>query len=215
MKNKFKMLSADEYLKFYNSLQNAKKRHEYGCFLSSNPPEFYADTQNFMLGDQIAGFAINGKDIIAAHKNPQLARSANTGRVLDDIMLLAFEMGGETLDCYGEHLAQAYMCYGFLPVAKIKFDIKYNPDWDAEKFGTPDVIAMLSGTKGHEDLEYIKSLGKLKKITELKDVLPEFNNYEEMLSYRDGLLHIKTKNNLSYREIFEIISEVVNEQYCD
>ena len=56
---------------------------------------------------------------------------------------IAIANGGTKLDCYGAGLVRLYAQYGFVPVAKVKFNPEYaNPGWNASK-GTPDIYFMM------------------------------------------------------------------------
>jgi hypothetical protein len=66
---------------------------------------------------------------------------------VDAVMKSAIKAGGKWLTAYDTILPDLYTKSGFTAVARVKFDIKYNPDFPTklfEKFnkGQPDVIAM-------------------------------------------------------------------------
>jgi hypothetical protein len=66
---------------------------------------------------------------------------------VDAVMKSAIKAGGKWLTAYDTILPDLYTNSGFTAVARVKFDIKYNPDFPTklfEKFnrGQPDVIAM-------------------------------------------------------------------------
>ena len=56
---------------------------------------------------------------------------------------IAIANGGTKLDCYGAGLVRLYAQYGFVPVAKVKFNPEYaNPGWNASR-GPPDIYFMM------------------------------------------------------------------------
>lgn len=45
--------------------------------MSLDAPEYYAKTDNFILGDGISGFAIKNGDLIGVHKNSKSYAKSN------------------------------------------------------------------------------------------------------------------------------------------
>ncbi len=206
---KIEKLKKEEYLKFYNSLKNAKESNERGCYLSLEDPDHYKDTLNFILEDGVGGFAIaRGGDLIAVHKNPALAEKKGVKKVLHEIMLVALVNSAIKLDCYGESLVKTYMKYGFIPVAKMKFSREYNADFP-QQFGEPDVYAMYRPNLTLEELNKMMEDDSFVKFDEINSTLHYFEDYDAMLEYRDSLLEEAYKNNLSYNEI---VNQVMNDE---
>ena len=93
-------------------------------------------TQNGAAGLTVA----KDGDIEAVYSNK--AAGAPKG-VTKSLIPIAIANGGTKLDCYGDGLVTLYSQYGFVPVAKVKFNPEYaNPGWDASK-GTPDIYFMM------------------------------------------------------------------------
>lgn len=93
-------------------------------------------TQNGAAGLAVA----KGGDIEAVYSNK--AAGAPKG-VTKSLIPIAIANGGTKLDCYGDGLVTLYSQYGFVPVAKVKFNPEYaNPGWDASK-GTHDIYFMM------------------------------------------------------------------------
>ena len=93
-------------------------------------------TQNGAAGLAVA----KDGDIEAVYSNK--AAGAPKG-VTKSLIPIAIANGGTKLDCYGDGLVTLYSQYGFVPVAKVKFNPEYaNPGWNASK-GTPDIYFMM------------------------------------------------------------------------
>lgn len=77
-----------------------------------------------------------------------VARSKDgTKADVDAVMNAAIKAGGKWLTAYDTILPDLYAQKGFTAVARVKFDIRYNPDFPTQLFekfnrGQPDVIAM-------------------------------------------------------------------------
>ena len=152
MEKKFELLDNDEYPRFYKSLHDARLVNKHGCFVSLDTPKAYASQKNFLLDDGVAGFSLSNGDLVAVHKNPVLAKQKGYKHVAEEIMLVAISNGAITLDCYGDFLANLYMQSGFIPTGKMKFNKEYNPEWDIETYGEPDVIAMCRAVQNVDEL---------------------------------------------------------------
>lgn len=90
---KVELLDENEYLRFYQSLHDARLNNQHGCFVSLDYPENYKSHQNFLLDDGVAGFSINGNDLVGVHKNPILAQKRGHGHVAEELMLVALAHG--------------------------------------------------------------------------------------------------------------------------
>ncbi len=168
-------------------------------------PEHYAKTKNFVLGDGVAGFAINEGDLIAVHKNPAKALQMGIEGVMPYLMICAIENGATKLDCYGDILAKNYMDYGFIPVATMDFNIEYNPDWPVKEYKKPNVIVMLNACQNLNELNVLQDKNKLISFYEIIASLPKFDDYIEMLSYRDRLLSVIKEGNMNYEQSVQLV----------
>lgn len=212
MEKKFELLDKNEYFRFYKSLRDARLVNKHGCFVSLDTPEAYFSQQNFLLDDGVAGFSLTNGDLVAVHKNPKLAKQKGYNHVFDEIMLVAISNGAITLDCYGDFLANMYMQSGFIPTGKMKFNKEYNPDWDSEIHGEPDVIAMCRAVQNVDELLYLRESNQMLTYSKIKDFLPEFNDYIKMLAQRNKLFEELKFKNLSYKQVCDFILSQISEK---
>lgn len=148
-----------------------------------------------MSEDGSAGLGVTPSgDIIGVFKNPQ---SGGRG-ALYTLLPTALANGGVKLDCYGENLVDLYSGFGFIPVARVKFNAEYaNPGWTPEK-GEPEIYFMrhngASAEQSLTDAIARKKRGDTNPIfpQEYLDALPEMS-YEEAEAYRDALIEKKIK----------------------
>lgn len=129
------------------------------------------------------GLAVTpGGDIEAVFANK--AAGAPKGATKTTIPL-AIANGGTKLDCYGDGLVTLYSQYGFIPVARVKFNPEYaNTGWDASK-GEPDIFFMMHNGDS-ADTVVGKNNYPIPTIEQL-DALPVME-YDEAYKYRDSLL---------------------------
>lgn len=208
MKYKFKKLAKKDYIKFYNSLKEAREVNGHGLFVLLREPHLFKQTKNFLLGDGVAGFAIaEDGEMISVHKNNVKADEQGIHHILPSLVACGFKNGGLKGDCYGEGLAKYYMSCGFLPVCTVAFDnIPDNPEnWDYATFGKPNDYAFIKGVKNNRELAKLISQNKLLKFEDVKAKLPQFDDYNKALAYRDELLN-KTKK-LPYDEVAKMLYE--------
>ena len=128
---------------FHSSISESKKGNKFSASVWVYSPEEYASARKFLTPDGKAGLAITPEgDIISVFSHKE-----GKGRV-PQLMINAIKEGGVTLDNY-EGLVEYYAQFGFIPVAKVKFDeSQAPPDWNKDvykdyKNGMPDVVAMV------------------------------------------------------------------------
>lgn len=109
-------------------------------------------------------------DIIGVFKNPQ----SQTKRALFTMLPTAIANGGVKLDCYGAELVGQYQRFGFIPVARVKFNAEYaNPGWTADK-GEPDIYFMIhNGDSAEVALQKAINNEYIKYSQDYLDSLPE------------------------------------------
>lgn len=205
MEKKFELLGSNEYLRFYKSLRDARLVNKHGCFVSLDAPETYYFQQNFLLDNGVAGFSLINGDLVAVHKNPILAEEKGYNHVAEEIMIVAISNGAITLDCYGDFLANMYMQSGFIPTGKMKFNKEYNPDWDSEVYGEPDVIAMCRAVQNVDELLTLRENNQMLTYSKIKETLPEFDDYMKMLESRNKIFESIQSKNLSYEQACDFI----------
>ena len=193
---RFRKLKDNEYMSLWYSLRDARAINRHGPFVFLRDVEVYQQSQNFLLGDGIAGFAIrDGVELISVHKNNKKAEKAGVQHILPKIVRCAFKYGAKYGDCYGEFLANYYMKSGFIVVGKVPFDsLDDNPHlWDFEKHGKPNCYLLMRGVKTIDELDRLKSENATAGFDAVENVIPTFATYEEGEEYRDELYN-KIKN---------------------
>ena len=187
---RFRKLKPNEYLVFRNSLKEARLINEHGEFVFLREPEVYQQSQNFLLGDGIAGFAVKDNELISAHKNNQKAKETEVRHILPKMVRCAFKNGAVFGDCYGEFLADYYMKSGFIVACKINFDADGEfvpPTWNYEKHGRPDVYLMMRGVKNVAELDRLKTKKLVHSFDLVEEFVPRFKTYDEAAQFRRDL----------------------------
>lgn len=125
----------------------------YGAAVHTYSKEEYSNMRLFLSANALCGFAIKDFDIISVFKHKN-----ETRKVIDIITPQAIALRGKRLDCFNIRTVLPFMYskYGFIPVAKVKFDENEAPeDWNYARDGTPDTIFMV----------YSESVAKAEAIT--------------------------------------------------
>lgn len=186
---RFRKLNNNEYMTFWYSLRDARAINNHGEFVLLRDVEVYQESQCFLIGHGIAGFAIHNDEMISVHKNNKKAQETAVCHILPKMVRCAFKYGAKFGDCYGDFLANYYMSSGFIVVAKINFDdLEDNPKkWNYEKFGKPNCYLMMRGVKNVAELDRLKEQGVIVGFDAIKDSIPAFKSYEEAEKYREEL----------------------------
>jgi hypothetical protein len=94
----------------------------------------------FLFDEGRAGFALKNRDIVSVFRHSQ----CTIRPALDALIPKAVELGGNRLDCFNAGLPFMYAKFGFLPVAKVKFNGDYAPqDWNYARDKEPDIIYLV------------------------------------------------------------------------
>ena len=133
---------------FKKSVDAARENNPLKLFLSEKESGEYKDHKLFLLPDSSGGVAVSkAGNIVSVFRNPHTAKKGQP--VLPGLMLNAIKQGGTHLDCYGvsgkkvHDLPARYAQYGFVPVARMKWNDTFAPEgWDYDKHGRPDIIFM-------------------------------------------------------------------------
>ena len=166
---------------FYDAIGRAKISNEHGAFVTQHSVEDYSQMQHlFLTTDGSAGVAITPDGNIVSIFNGGEKRG-----VLKTLLPLAIEHGGRKLDNYdSEKLSAMYELYGFNPVSKVAFNLKFAPDdWNFERDGTPDIVFWIHNGDTAEDV--IINFGRYAVSWE---TVKSFETYEEAGKYRDELI---------------------------
>lgn len=208
VKPRFRKLNPNEYITFWESLRDARKINKHGLFVLLRDKELYKNSQCFMIGNGIAGFAICEEELISVHKNNKKAAESEVKHILPKMVRTAFKYGAKYGDCYGEFLANYYMKSGFIAVAKVPFDsLDDNPiDWDYAQFGKPYIYVMIRGVKNIDELDRLKKQNALQGIESVQSRLRTFKIFDNALKFREEVYN-KLKI-YGYKKRLEIIKSL-------
>lgn len=194
-----------DYKLFSSSLDQHKIDDPHGIFVDAQTPEQLEEKGaiTYLSDDGYTGVAIGTKgkeagNIVGVFNN----RTRNkTGGTMPFLMCHAIEAGGNKLDCYDGVLSRNYTQYGFIPVARLPFNIEYAPPgWDTKKYGEPDVVVWMHNGDSADTVArrymFTEAQGGYHWYTDEEiQNLPVFTDYDEALAYRDGLLAARDRGN--------------------
>lgn len=124
-------------------------------YVHTYSPQEYEDMKALLVLPKGAGGAAVKKnnDIVSVFRNK--SRPIARGKKVTDLVLpVAIQAGGKTLDCYNGGLPALYSRFGFVPVARVKFDINEAPTgWNIERDGEPDIIFMAHDGRSQEQMQ--------------------------------------------------------------
>ncbi len=166
---------------FYDAIGRAKISNVHGAFVTQHSIEDYSQMQHlFLTTDGSSGVAITPDGNIVSIFNGGEKRG-----VLKTLLPLAIEHGGRKLDNYNsEKLSAMYELYGFNPVSKVKFNLKFAPDdWNFERDGMPDIVFWIHNGDAAKDV--IVNFGRYLVSWETVEL---FETYEQAGEYRDELI---------------------------
>lgn len=186
---RFRKLKPNESMLFWESLRDARKINNHGPFVLLRDPEVYTKSQNFLIGNGIAGFAICDGEMISVHKNNKKAQASGVQHILPKMVRCAFKYGARFNDCYGDFLANYYMKSGFIAVAKVKFD-----DLDGEfqngemlRFNKPNFYILIRGVKNVAELDRLKKKNAIAGFDEVKNNIKTFKSADKAFEYQAEL----------------------------
>ena len=205
---RFRKLNSNEYEVFWCSLRDARKINRHGNFVLLRDLEVYKNSQNFLIGHGIAGFAICDDEMISVHKNNKKAEATAVRHILPKMVRCAFKYGAKYGDCYGDFLANYYMKSGFIAIAKVPFDsLEDNPStWDIEKDGKPYCYLMIKGVKNIAELDRLKKQNAIEGFDAVRSRLRTFKKFENAEKFRAELYN-KIKI-YGYKKRLEIIKSL-------
>lgn len=131
--------------RFHIAIDAAKASNPNGAAVTLHSPNDYSHMRLFTTPDRLAGFALDGGNIVSVFKNPTSKIKNFAGKAL----ALATQNGGRQLDCFDTALPRIYSESGFRAVARLAFNDEYKPEgWDYDRFkdyngGRPDVVFMV------------------------------------------------------------------------
>lgn len=176
---------------FYESMNKAMRTNKHSEYADIYNPEDYDKIKTFLLiNDGIAGLAItNEGNIISIFKDTSRKDFRNA---LNSLMPLAIMYGGTHMNCYGDWLAKNYMRYGFIPIARCKFDdTRASSCWNYEKYGRPDIYFLMETTNDLDTLVKRSFQFSDDDFYKRKELLP-YMSYEDGIKYTSLKLQSKT-----------------------
>ena len=208
VKPRFRKLKPNEFMTFWESLRDARQINNHGPFVLLRDPEVYKESQNFLIGNGIAGFAIHEGEMISVHKNNNKAEKANVRHILPKMVRCAFKYGARFNDCYGDFLANYYMKSGFIAVAKVKYSDLDGEFINAEmvRFDNPTFYILIRGVKNVAELDRLKKKNAIVGLNEVKNSIKQFKSVDKAFEYQAELYN-KIKI-YGYKKRLEIIKNL-------
>lgn len=185
---------------FAQALATAKANNVNGAAVDGHTAEEIANIVNnggktFLTPDGTAGGAVEADgNLTCVFKD---ATNNSTPGAGSSIALAAVNGGATKGDCYGQALVNMYSKAGLEPVARIPYAYGYNDAMDAQVrkqiadgiiSKEPDVYA-LKLRDGYDFEKAATEFNTAHRYTQAElDALPVYDDYDEMLAYRDSLL---------------------------
>lgn len=185
---------------FAQALATAKANNANGAAVDGHTAEEIANIVNnggktFLTPDGTAGGAVEANgNLTCVFKD---AANNSTPGAGSSIALAAVNNGATKGDCYGRALVNMYSKAGLEPVARIPYAYGYNDAMDAQVrkqiadgiiSKEPDVYA-LKLRDGYDFEKAAAEFNTAHRYTQAElDALPVYDDYDEMLAYRDSLL---------------------------
>lgn len=185
---------------FAQALATAKANNVNGAAVDGHTAEEIANIVNnggktFLTPDGTAGGAVEANgNLTCVFKD---AANNSTPGAGSSIALAAVNNGATKGDCYGRALVNMYSKAGLEPVARIPYAYGYNDAMDAQVRKQiadgiinkePDVYA-LKLRDGYDFEKAAAEFNTAHRYTQAElDALPVYDDYDEMLAYRDSLL---------------------------
>lgn len=197
---------------FHDSISESKKDNPYAASVFVYPVEDYQTSRKFLTDDGLAGAAIDKDGTIIS----VFSQGEGKGRAPQAIMQ-AIKEGGRKLDHYNTALTQYYYNFGFVPVAKVKWNDQYAPeDWNKETFkrfnnGEPDVVLMAyQGGDPNTLHERYRAFGNAK---EALAAAPYVETFEQGQKLQDQFINQATNlKTEGYEKSMQIKGQNVNVQ---
>ena len=176
-------------MSFWESLRDARKINNHGSFVLLRDPEVYKTSQNFMIGNGIAGFSICDGEMISVHKNNKKANASGVRHILPKMGRCAFKYGARFIDCYGDFLANYYMKSGFIAAVRIKFDDLDEDfkNYEMLKFDKPDFYILVRGVKNIAELDRLKKKNAIEGLDSVKKRLKTYKSIDKAFKYQAEL----------------------------
>lgn len=146
------IVQTDDVESFVARIREFKKQHSYGAFVSV--PEDNRGTF-FVAPNGSGGFRLIDNNIESLHFDSDKGTEAGIANGGGILLVEALYNGGNRLDCFDGRLPGFYERYGFIPVARLKFNRKYAPEgWNYKRDGEPDIIFYAHNGDGIENIHF-------------------------------------------------------------
>lgn len=183
----------EDIISFSSALEYAVDNNRHGLYVDKHTPEELQkeNVKVFLSQDEMAGVAVwPDRNICAVFRDER----SKLPRASGELILTALSTGGNKLDCYDGFLSSLYAQFGFIPVARVKFNKDRAPEgW---KFGEPDIIFWIHC--GDTVKTVAQRLGKIERYPIYPtEYPPEYlmqmkrfdeNGYEKAGEYRDKMM---------------------------
>lgn len=112
--------TADNAENFAKKVDDNRANNKYGCCVSPiDLDEYDGSAKYFTTHDgQVTCGVLSDGNVVALSKSANAPKDVTSHEAL----MTAIGMGGDRCDAYGLKLARKYQRYGFVPVARVKFD---------------------------------------------------------------------------------------------
>lgn len=182
----------DDFSSFSKALSNAVDYNTYGPYVAKHTPEELRESgaNVFLSRNKMAGIAVWPDGNIGAVFNDGRSPHRNA---IGELMLTALSVGGNKLDCYNGPLRRLYAKFGFVPVARVKFNPQYAPPNWRKDLKEPDIIFWIHCGDTAETVA--QKIGTYPTYSQ-EDVerLPCFDDYTKASEYRDEQQAIANPN---------------------
>ena len=184
---------------YVDALEAAKSSSSNGAAVDSHTVEELQEIINnggnlFLTSDGTVGYAVEGNgNLTGVFKN----KNNKTPFMGSVIALASTKNGAVKGDCFGRKLVNIYAHGGYEPVARMNYGYGFNDAMDAQVkeqlakgiiSKEPDVYVL----KLRDDFDYNSAVAGFNGgdiyTQEQLDALPLFDDYDEMLAYRDSLI---------------------------
>ena len=185
--------------RFADAFEAARQSNKYGAAVdardAANIQEIIDNGGKvFLIEDGTMGFAVEGDgNLTAVFKHSDNPTKGMAARAT----LAAIKNGAYRGDCYGRKLVNMYSMGGFEPVGRMKYGYGFNDEMDAQvreqlaegKIKKEPDVYVLKLRDGYDFDTAAKNFNTAKQYSQAElDTLPEFDDYNEMLAYRDSLI---------------------------
>ena len=177
---------------FHEHITASKEGNPYAASVFVYPEAEYEASRKFLTDDGMAGAAIDKDGTIIS----VFSHGEGKGRA-PQVVMQAIKEGGRKLDHYDTELTDYYFNFGFVPVARVKWNDEFAPeDWEKETFkiynkGKPDVVLM--AYQGGDPTTLHERYKKFGSAKEALSAAPYVESFEQGQKLQDQFIKQATK----------------------